>query len=97
VNLDYEQKLESELRIVHRVRRGTSVSRLHTPAIYLSSMGYGERVVSYLVGRREDCDDREIHQGTHFKSEASCCTKARQALRIDPRRLMSKLLHVLNV
>ena len=98
MNLDYEQKLENELRIVRRVTaRYFGFTPTHSGYLLLSSMGYGERVVSYLVGRREDCDDREINQGTHFKSEASRCTKALQCLRIDPRRLMSKLLHVLNV
>jgi hypothetical protein len=35
-------------------------------------------------------------EGFDFHPE-SRCTKALQGLRIDPRRLMSKLLHVLNV
>ena len=48
-------------------------------------------VVHLLCQVVSSCDEGfEIHS-------ASRCRKALQGLRIDPRRLMSKLLHVLNV
>ena len=48
-------------------------------------------VVHLLCHVASSCDEGfDIHP-------ASRCTKALQGLRIDPRRLMSKLLHVLNV
>jgi hypothetical protein len=48
-------------------------------------------VVHLLCHVVSSCDEGfDIHP-------ASRCTKVLQGLRIDPRRLMSKLLHVLNV
>ena len=48
-------------------------------------------VVHLLCQVASSCDEGF---DTHPESR---CTKALQGLRIDPRRLMSKLLHVLNV
>src|SRR5208283_5637373 len=62
--------------------------KLGSPQLNSVDVGF---VVHLLCPVVSSCDEGfEIHT-------ASRCTKALQSLRIYPRRLMSKLLHVLNV